>query len=191
MVEINKKTLFKSTKVVDKQTEEDNTNAYSAYFTANQVQNKCIKLFYEAIKTNNLDASNKTIAFISSEIVKSLLESNKINDAKLIRSKILNLKDKNNPDLCRNVCSGAITPQEFVRMSTEEMKSEMIRKIEESAQELSLSDMQVPQHMAETDLFKCKKCDKRQCSYRQLQTRSADEPMTTFVTCVCGHRWRF
>ena len=30
-----------------------------------------------------------------------------------------------------------------------------------------------------------------QCSYYQLQTRSADEPMTTFVTCInCGARWK-
>lgn len=31
----------------------------------------------------------------------------------------------------------------------------------------------------------------RKCSYYQMQTRSADEPMTTFVRCVaCGNRWR-
>ena len=29
------------------------------------------------------------------------------------------------------------------------------------------------------------------CTYYQLQTRSADEPMTTFVTCInCGNRWK-
>ena len=43
-----------------------------------------------------------------------------------------------------------------------------------------------------TDMFKCGKCHKRNCSYYQLQTRSADEPMTTFVTCKdCGNRWKF
>ena len=44
---------------------------------------------------------------------------------------------------------------------------------------------------AATDEFKCYKCKKRKCTYYQLQTRSADEPMTTFVTClVCGNRWK-
>lgn len=39
--------------------------------------------------------------------------------------------------------------------------------------------------------FKCYKCKKRKCSYYQMQTRSADEPMTTFVTCLhCGNNWR-
>jgi|TARA_B110000908_G_C10077941_1_gene368189 transcription elongation factor S-II len=45
---------------------------------------------------------------------------------------------------------------------------------------------------ASTDEFKCYKCKKRKCTYYQLQTRSADEPMTTFITCLnCGNRWKF
>ena len=39
--------------------------------------------------------------------------------------------------------------------------------------------------------FTCFKCKKNNCTYYQLQTRSADEPMTTFVTCVnCEVHWR-
>ena len=39
--------------------------------------------------------------------------------------------------------------------------------------------------------FKCRKCGKRETNYYQVQTRSADEPMTTFVTCLnCGNHWR-
>ena len=39
--------------------------------------------------------------------------------------------------------------------------------------------------------FKCRKCGKRETNYYQVQTRSADEPMTTFVTCLnCGNYWR-
>lgn len=42
-----------------------------------------------------------------------------------------------------------------------------------------------------TDEFKCSRCKQRQCTYYELQTRSADEPMTVFVTCLtCGKRWR-
>ena len=44
---------------------------------------------------------------------------------------------------------------------------------------------------AATDSFKCRKCHSNKCTYYQLQTRSADEPMTTFVTCIdCGNRWK-
>ena len=43
-----------------------------------------------------------------------------------------------------------------------------------------------------TDQYQCGRCHKRECTYYQLQTRSADEPMTTFVTCLnCGKRWKF
>jgi len=39
----------------------------------------------------------------------------------------------------------------------------------------------------------CSGCKKKtKCDYYQLQTRSADEPMTTFVTCLeCDRRWKF
>lgn len=44
---------------------------------------------------------------------------------------------------------------------------------------------------ATTTDFTCFKCKKNKCTYYQLQTRSADEPMTTFVTCVeCENHWR-
>jgi DNA-directed RNA polymerase subunit M/transcription elongation factor TFIIS len=42
-----------------------------------------------------------------------------------------------------------------------------------------------------TDMFKCPRCKKRNCTYFELQTRSADEPMTTFITCLeCGNKWK-
>jgi DNA-directed RNA polymerase subunit M/transcription elongation factor TFIIS len=42
-----------------------------------------------------------------------------------------------------------------------------------------------------TDIYTCGRCKKKECTYYQLQTRSADEPMTTFVTCLnCGKRWK-
>ena len=47
-----------------------------------------------------------------------------------------------------------------------------------------------------TDMFVCGRCKKAgkkadNCSYYQLQTRAADEPMTTYVSCLeCGMRWK-
>jgi transcription elongation factor S-II len=42
-----------------------------------------------------------------------------------------------------------------------------------------------------TDQFLCTRCWKRECTYYEMQTRSADEPMTIFITCVnCGKHWR-
>ena len=44
---------------------------------------------------------------------------------------------------------------------------------------------------AMTSLFKCRKCKSRETSYYEVQTRSADEPMTQFITCLnCNNRWK-
>jgi DNA-directed RNA polymerase subunit M/transcription elongation factor TFIIS len=42
-------------------------------------------------------------------------------------------------------------------------------------------------------LMYCSGCKRKsKCDYYQMQTRSADEPMTTFVTCLeCDKRWKF
>lgn len=42
-----------------------------------------------------------------------------------------------------------------------------------------------------TKSFACGRCKSRQCYFYEMQTRSADEPMSMFLTCLdCGHRWR-
>ena len=42
-----------------------------------------------------------------------------------------------------------------------------------------------------TDMFRCGRCHKREATFYELQTRSADEPMTKFITCVnCGNHWK-
>lgn len=46
-------------------------------------------------------------------------------------------------------------------------------------------------NIASTDLYKCYKCGERKCKVTQMQTRSADEPITTFVVClVCGNSFK-
>ena len=46
---------------------------------------------------------------------------------------------------------------------------------------------------ASTDIFTCPRttCKSKKCTYYELQTRSADEPMTIFVTCLdCGKNFK-
>jgi transcription elongation factor S-II len=39
--------------------------------------------------------------------------------------------------------------------------------------------------------FTCRRCHSKKTTYVQLQTRSADEPMTTFVSCLsCDNQWK-
>lgn len=47
-------------------------------------------------------------------------------------------------------------------------------------------------NQATSNVYTCKKCKKNKCQVAQRQTRSADEPATTFVTCMeCGYQFSF
>jgi len=47
-------------------------------------------------------------------------------------------------------------------------------------------------NQATSDAFKCKKCGERKCQVTQKQTRSGDEPATTYVECMeCGFLFKF
>jgi len=40
-------------------------------------------------------------------------------------------------------------------------------------------------------MFTCGKCKSKKTTFYLLQTRSADEPMTAFITCLgCGSKWK-
>lgn len=47
-------------------------------------------------------------------------------------------------------------------------------------------------NQATSDAYKCKKCGESKCQVTQKQTRSGDEPATTFVECMeCGYLFKF
>lgn len=46
--------------------------------------------------------------------------------------------------------------------------------------------------IAYSDAYKCRKCGESKCKVTQIQTRSADESATTFVSCmICHHTFKF
>jgi transcription elongation factor S-II len=104
-----------------------------------------------------------------------------------------NLKDPKNPDLRRSVADGLISPAVLLDLSPEELGSDERRNSNAKIREHATNEaVRGQKKEASTDAFKCGKCKQRKCTYYQLQTRSADEPMTTFVTCVnCDNRWKF
>ncbi|CAG9315511.1 unnamed protein product [Blepharisma stoltei] len=101
-----------------------------------------------------------------------------------------------NPDLKLSVQEGRISPQDLVRMNprdmaTEETKEER-KKLESSLKDSYRSDWQLANNVQKSGMFKCGKCKSDKTIMSQMQTRSADEPMTTFVKCLdCDHSWKF
>ena len=92
--------------------------------------------------------------------------------------------------LLEKVNSGDIASHMVAGMNEREMFPEKWKSMIEA--KIKRDNSMYEENLASaTDEFKCYKCKKRQCTYYQMQTRSADEPMTTFVTCLnCGNNWK-
>jgi transcription elongation factor S-II len=104
-----------------------------------------------------------------------------------LRSVYINLKK---PDVSAAVLTGNIKSQEIAFMTHQEICPEKWKKLIEDKKVRDKQKYE-PNIEASTDNFTCNKCKSKKCTYYQLQTRSADEPMTTFVTCLeCGKRWK-
>jgi transcription elongation factor S-II len=104
-----------------------------------------------------------------------------------LRTLIINLKDN---DLLTKLLSKAVKAHEFVYMSHQELRPKLWETLIEE-KKIKDENKYTPKIEASTDNFICGKCKSKKCTYYQLQTRSADEPMTTFVTCLdCGNRFK-
>jgi len=108
-------------------------------------------------------------------------------------SKLSNLKDVNNPELRTSYLNGVITAHELAKMTPADMASKELKDKITVLEAENLRDAQTATNKGtKTDMFTCSKCKHKECTYTQLQTRSSDEPMTTFVYCMhCGNRWKF
>ena len=105
-----------------------------------------------------------------------------------LRSVFSNLKE--NPSLLEKIKNKEIQAHMIGFMNHQEMKPEKWKALIDDKKERDKNKYS-PKIIGNTDQFTCRKCKSNNCSYYQLQTRSADEPMTTFVTCIsCGSRWK-
>ncbi|THU98680.1 transcription elongation factor [Dendrothele bispora CBS 962.96] len=163
--------------------------------TGDKTRDKCIELIYDALAKDSAAPtdliSQRAIAVEVATL--NLFGSPTAEYKSKIRTLFVNLKDNNNPGLRTSVVSGEISAEKLSTMSSSEMASAERKAADERIKEENLfKSLGAGEQQAETDAFQCGRCKQRKCRYRQAQTRSADEPMTTFVTCTnCGHRWKF
>lgn len=162
----------------------------------NTTRNASISALYTALAIERDDPSNAILSVateIESEVFKE--EYSNVNDSyrNKLRTFTMNLRNKKNPELRDNLLTGNLTPPKFIKMSPSEMAPEALRKEMEKLHKQNLFDAQgATEKRAVTDRFTCGKCKHKRVSYYQMQTRSADEPLTTFCTCEnCGNRWKF
>lgn len=94
-------------------------------------------------------------------------------------------------NLIKKIKSNEIKTYDLAMMSHQELNMDIWKELINSKIKRD-KNMGEDNISAATDEFKCYKCKKRKCTYYQMQTRSADEPITTFVSCLnCGNRWKF
>jgi DNA-directed RNA polymerase subunit M/transcription elongation factor TFIIS len=89
----------------------------------------------------------------------------------------------NNKTFKKNILLGIIEPNTVAFLSPAQIHpdkwSDLIKKKEYIEQR--------EKNIVYSDAYKCFKCGESKCKITQAQTRSADEPMTTFVVCVVCH----
>ena len=101
-----------------------------------------------------------------------------------LRSIYFNLK---NEKIIKMVTDGEIKAHEIAFMTHQEMKPE---KWDELIKAKSIRDKNKFEQKLEanTDTFTCRKCRSNSCSYYAMQCKSADEPLTLFISCLgCGN----
>ena len=87
------------------------------------------------------------------------------------------------------------TPEDLILWSSQQWRPELWAKIEADLEKKhakwdSLKEILKPV-LDGVGLFRCGKCGQRKTDYFQKQTRSADEPMTAFISCQnCGNQWK-
>ena len=151
------------------------------------VRSNNVKNFKKLTKSEDLSKKIENSCYIfSSEYAENnnapfLLEqiyNDKINEI----SNIL----KKNKNLLKLLKSNKVNPDKIAFLKPEELNPDKYEKI---LKKKELEEYK-KNNQATTDAFKCSKCKKRKCKVEEKQTRSGDEPATTFVTCLeCGHQF--
>ena len=112
------------------------------------------------------------------------------------RSKFLSIKyNMEHSDLSHRIISGEVKTSDVPNMNAMTMNPNGLAatayqaRKEYHAKRLLASTENEKEDF--TGVFTCGKCRSKKTTYYQMQTRSADEPMTSFVTCLsCGKRWK-
>ena len=159
-------------------------------------RNASVSALYTALAIERDDPSEKILDVARNiELGVFKQEYSAVNDAyrNKLRTLTMNLRNKKNPDLRDRLLTGQIAPSKFITMNPNEMAPESLKQEIEKLNKQNLFDAQgATEKRAVTDRFTCGKCKHKKVSYYQMQTRSADEPLTTFCTCEnCGNRWKF
>ncbi len=108
------------------------------------------------------------------------------------RARVLHWNLSHSTYLKEEVRAKRLKARDLGALSHPEMAPDMWKPVIENKIMRDKRNQDILVEATATDQFECHRCHKRRCSHYQLQTRSADEAMTTFVNCLeCGNHWKF
>ena len=156
---------------------------------------ECIREKFKALFSD----SSKLISF-SKQLEAAIFtasETMKVNYAKHARERILVLSDKvHQNEILNSLVSGGMSFSFFAEREPRELLSKHnLTEAEEKAKQWAMMAMQADFYLKNMQTkdseFQCPKCKQRKIFSAQKQTRSADEPMTTFFKCLtCDFNWK-
>ncbi|XP_041934633.1 transcription elongation factor A N-terminal and central domain-containing protein isoform X1 [Alosa sapidissima] len=173
------------------------------------VRNKCAQLLQQALSPEKdpEDAHTlDTLAALACNIESHIHAVHGTNMPKYktcVRSKVANLRNPKCSHLRQGLLSGRLIPEDFARMSAEDMAGEDLRRERESYVAAGINECQLPRGVEGTRTCKlrCKRCQGMDCQVTQIsrgtlflpawvrQGNPGEEAMT-FVTCSgCGQQW--
>lgn len=163
----------------------------------NNTRKNLLKYLEMSLKDKDDEAEIKNLKIKIVEIEDKLNETLKGETPYLNRvlEIIHNLKDEKNEEFRENIINGKIKPEELCTMNSVDMlsknKQKEIEKEKEKKVDEVRTDWQEKHGQVTEGVYKCKVCGGRKTIQHEQQTRSADEPMTLFITCLnCKNTWR-
>jgi len=100
---------------------------------------------------------------------------------------------RKSPELKKNILEKKLKTYDVIEMRPEQLwfDGPSAKQVEKKVH-IDIRKQAIIKEIQNQDgLFKYGKCRSMKTSYYQMQTRSADEPMTVFVSCLnCGKNWK-
>jgi DNA-directed RNA polymerase subunit M/transcription elongation factor TFIIS len=180
-----------------------NSNTNTNNNNKHEARNKLVELFKNDLHLSDIEARDLEIGIFNSTIdyanslkiplswSNDLFADTYLNISISIYSNLNNNSYIKNNNLLERLKNRDFLPHKLPYMSCEEMFPEIWQEIMEKHKRKIKSAYEIKQ-VSMTDAIKCGRCKNNKVTYYELQTRSGDEAMTQYFTCInCGHKWKY